>query len=127
MPLLDVAFILDDALFQDGCSVRRRANIVGDNGRVSPLGEEFFNDVGVVVTQQSPQDLMKTEDGQMIPRRIFLASRFQFIALAPGFQPDEIVWNGVAYTVTESLPYSRYGDGFYEVIAEFRNAIPPLQ
>lgn len=130
MPQLDVSFILDDEMLADCFSVRRRLNVMGKNGRVTAEGDQYFKEEFGVVTQQDPADLLRTEDGQTITRRIFVASRFQFIAATqgnPGNQPDVIEWNGVEYTVSESLPYSRFGEGFYECIAEYRNAIPPLQ
>lgn len=127
MPLLDVSFMLDDPMFSDEFSVTRRLNTMGTNGRVTAEPDEVFDGLTGVVTQQDPSTLLRAEDGMTLPRRIFIASRFQFIALAPGYQPDEITWNGTVYTVTSSLPYSRYGSGFYEAIAEVRKAVPPLQ
>lgn len=127
MPQLDVSFMLDDPMLADSFSVTRRLNVMGTNGRVTAEPDEVFDNLMGVVTQQNPSDLLRAEDGQTVPRRIFIASRFQFIHIAPGYQPDEITWNGAVYTVSSSLPYSRYGSGFYEAIAEVRQAVPPLQ
>lgn len=127
MPLLDVSFVLDDVMLADTFDVQRRLNTVGSNGRVTATPDEVFLGVGGVVTQQSSSDLMRTEDGQTIPKRIFIASRFQFMAVTSTNQPDEVTWDGVVYTVTSSLPYSRYGSGFYECVAEYRGPIPPAQ
>lgn len=127
MPLLNVAFMTTDPMVADCFDVRRRLNVVGLNGRVSAEPDQLFQGMLGVVTQQNPADLIKTEDGQSIPRRILICSPFQFIAIAPGQQPDEVTWNGTVYLVTESLPYSRYGEGHYEAIAEYRGPVPPLQ
>lgn len=127
MPLLDVSFMVEDPMLADTFDVRRRLNIIGDNGRVTALPDEIHTGLIGVITQQDPSDLIRTEDGQTIPRRIFVASRFQMIALGPDRQPDEITWNGTVYTAVHSIPYSRYGAGFYECIAEFRGPVPPLQ
>lgn len=127
MPQLDVSFMVSDPMLADGFTVTRRLNSMGTNGRVTATEDEVFDDLLGVITQQNPSDLIRTEDGQRIPRRIFIASQFQFIALAPGSQPDWVTWNGTVYTVTECFPYSRYGAGFYEALAEFRGPIPPLQ
>lgn len=125
MPMLDVSFVLDQAEFEDEFKVRRRLDVVGKNGRVIASPDEWFDAYGVV-TQQDPAELLKTEDGQSImSRKIFLASRTRFVQAAEGQQGDEITWNGIIYTCISSLPYSRYGEGFYEAIAEFREPIPP--
>lgn len=127
MPLLNVGFMTADPMLADCFSVLRRLDIVASNGRVSANPDQQFQDLHGVVTQQDPSDLIKTEDGQTIPRRILICAQFQFIVEGPGCQPDEITWNGIVYTAVSSLPYSRYGDGHYECIAEFRGPVPPLQ
>ena len=127
MPLLNVAFMTVDPILADCFDVVRRLNVVGTNGRVTAYPDQHFEQQYGVVTQQDPADLIKTEDGQSIPRRIMICSPFQFIVAGPEQQPDEITWNGTVYTAIESLPYSRYGDGHYECIAEYRGPIPPLQ
>lgn len=127
MPLLDCSFMCEDPLLADTFDVRRRVQAVGPDGRVSAVPDEVFTGLIGVVTQQDPSDLIRTEDGQSLPRRIFIASRFAFIAAGPNMQPDEVLWNGVLYTVSSSLPYSRYGAGFYEAILEFRGPVPPIQ
>lgn len=127
MPMLDVSFMLDDAMLNDVFNVQRTLNIVGSDGRLTRENDELFEKVEGVVTQQDPADLIRTEDGMSVPKRIFVASRFQFISETPANQPDLIFWNKVWYSVVQVFPYSRYGDGFYEVIAEFRGPVPPLQ
>lgn len=127
MPLLDVSFVLDDPTLADTFDLQRRIESVGTNGRVSiVLGDLLVGCLGVV-TQQSPGDVMRQEAGMSVPKRIFVASRTQFIALAPGLQPDEITWNGAVYAVESVFPYSRYGSGFYECVAQVRSVAPPLQ
>lgn len=127
MPQLDVSFMTSDPMLSDVFDVRRRLNIVRQNGRVDAVPDQLFVGMQGVVTQQDPSELMKTEDGQEMPRRIFIASTFQFIATAPGYQADEITWNGIVYTVTSVLPYSRFGNGTYECIAQFKGPIPAQQ
>lgn len=130
MPLLDVSFMCEDPMLADTFDVRRRLNVMGVDGRVTATAGQLFVGVVGVVTQQGVATLMRMEDGQSVPKRIFIASRFQFITESlgsPGNQPDEITWNGILYYVEESLPYSRYGAGFYECIAQFRGVVPPTQ
>lgn len=115
MPELDVSFVLDDAAFSDSFDVCRRAEVLVD-GRTT-VSEQWFRGVEGVVTQESPSDIMRREEGVSVPQRIFIATRFRVYKAAIGYQPDKIRWNGSDYYVESVLPYSRYGDGFYEVIA----------
>lgn len=115
MPDLDVSDVLDDPMFEDQCDVMRRPETLVD-GRMQ-TGEVWFRKVSIVITQQDPATLMRREDGVTVPRRIFVASRFRFYGASQGYQPDAIHWNGTVYYVEEVLPYTRYGDGFVEVVA----------
>lgn len=116
MPQLDVSFLTVDPMLADTFDVVRRREVMV-NGRATVDEESFLDEMGVV-TQESPAELMKTADLQNVPRRIFVASMFQFYGALEGYQPDDIIWNGTVYTVVVNLPYSRFGAGFYEVIAE---------
>lgn len=127
MPQLDVSFMTMDPMLADSFEVTRRLNVMGNDGRVTAVPDTQYSDLRGVVTQQDPADLIRTEDGQTIPRRIFIASTFQFLAAAPGQQPDEITWDENVYTVSEVFPYSRFGVGTYECIAEVRKMIPEAQ
>lgn len=115
MPDLDVSFVLDDPMFSDTFAVCRRPETLVDGRTV--VGEQWFSNVEGVVTQESPADIMRREEGVMVPQRIFIATRFRMYKAAVGYQPDKIRWNGTDYYVESVLPYSRYGEGFYEVIA----------
>lgn len=121
MPQLDVSFMTTDPMLADRFEVVRRRETIVD-GRTVTTPQSLGSKTGVV-TQQDPAEIMKREDGQFVPRRIFVATMFQIYPAVEGFQPDEILWNGTRYEVTEVLPYSRYGRGVYEVIAETRKAM----
>lgn len=121
MPQLDVSFMTTDPMLADTFEVVRRPETIVDGRTVTTPQSQGYQ-TGVV-TQQDPAELMKREDGQFVPRRIFIATMFQIYPAVEGFQPDEILWNGTRYEVTEVLPYSRYGRGVYEVIAETRKAM----
>lgn len=127
MPLLDVSFVVDDPMFADWVAVQRRNDVVGTNGRTVPTVYQTFPRVRGVITQQDPQELMRRDDSQSVPRRIFFATRFQCRGASQegdaSYQPDLITWNGTIYTVQEVLSYSRYGRGIYEVIAASMNAM----
>ena len=129
MPLLDVSFMTSDPFLAGTVDVRRRLNVVGDDGRVTAAPDRLFPGVAAVVTQQDASTLMRAEDGQSFPKRIFLATRFRMVEAVsgnPGNQPDEVTWRGLVYTVESVLPYPQFGAGTYEVICEYRGAVPPL-
>lgn len=123
MPDLDVSFMTVDSMLSDTFDVIRRTDPVGTNGRTVPVNQQTFSGLTGVVTQQDPADLMRSEDGQMVPRRIFVAAPFAFRNASTGFQPDQIVWQGTTYTVVQAYPYSRFGAGFHEAVAESMNAV----
>jgi hypothetical protein len=139
MPELDVSFVLDDPMFSDLCSIIRRSGGVTSKGRANPVKFWRFDNVGCVVTQEEPDELDRKPDGEMAPRRINVFSQTPMYGpvidplvaddtqepivlpqppLGVPYQPDLILWNGTCYIVTQVLPYSRYGSGFYEVKAE---------
>lgn len=121
MPQLDVSFMTTDPMLADRFEVvRRRETIVDGRTTVTPVSLGMQTGV---VTQESPSEIMKREDAQLVPRHIFVATMFQVYPAVEGYQPDEIVWNGTRYEAISVLPYSKYGRGVYEIIAEARKAM----
>lgn len=123
MPQLDVSFMTADPMLSDAITVTRRKDVVGINGRTTPTVERVFNNIRAVVTQADPAAIMRREEGQIVPRRIFVASTFAFRNASKGASgvnnhPDIITWNSCDYLVGEVLPYSRFGGGTFEVIAD---------
>lgn len=134
MPMLDVSWVTTDPMMADTFDVDRREDVVGSNGRTTPTVVESFMGLVGVVTQQDPADLLRRDDGQIVPRRIFIASPFAFRGatkdgppLPVGFQPDLINWNGTTYVVTNVMSYQRFGRGFSEVVAESMTAVDTPQ
>lgn len=126
MPMLDVSFVTADPMLADTFAVRRQEQVITDKGRVETTDTLFENLTGVV-TQQDPAELMKRDDGQFVPRSIFVASRFAFRNVVEGFQPDIIIWNGTEYWVRQVYSYSRFGTGMYEVVASSQTAVDQPQ
>lgn len=127
MPHLDVSFMTADPMLADTFKVERRMDIVGTNGRTIPTVTATFKNVVGVVTQQDPADLVRNDDGQFMPRLITICSRFSFHGVSPGGQPDLITWNGSQYVVKHLVPYSRFGRGTYEIVAEAMVAVGAVQ
>jgi hypothetical protein len=132
MPQLDVSFLTADPMLSDVITVTRRKDVVGANGRTTPTVERVIDGIMAVVTQADPAAIMRREEGQIVPRRIFIASTFAFRNASKGASgvnnhPDIITWNNCDYVVNEVLPYSRFGGGTFEVIAESFTALDAPQ
>lgn len=123
MPLLDVSFMTSDPMLADRFQVTRRTDSVNNKGRTVPTTNQVFQNIVGVVTQQDPADLMRRDDGQMVPRMILVCSSFIFRGATEGFQPDIITWNGTDYTIKHVMNYSRFGAGTMEVVAESMQAM----
>ena len=126
MPQLDVSFMMLDEMLSDCFSVQRRVDLLV-NGRTTPTIEKVFEGQRGIITQQDPAEIMRTPDAQMNPKLIFVASSFAFRGVAEcegtNYQPDIIVWSGAEYLVKQVMPYSRYGAGIHECIAESMQAV----
>jgi hypothetical protein len=125
MPALDVSFMTLDPMFADSFKVTRRADVVDARGRTTPTIVAVFPEEWGVITQQDPADLMRNDDGQMMPRLIFIATAFLLRAATKGFQPDIVTWDGVDYKIKHLLSYSRFGGGTIEAVAESMAATDP--
>lgn len=127
MPSLDVSFVTADPALCDTFDVIRRVETVSAKGRPTMTETTIAGQLGVV-TQQDPSELMRQTDLQIAPRSIFIASRFAFQGASAGYQPDVIVWpagGSTRYTVRQTFPYSRYGAGLHECVAEIQAATNP--
>ena len=118
MPELDVSFMCADPMFADTFRVTRRADVVNDKGRTSANADEVIEGVMGVVTQEDPADLVRTPEGQRVPRVIFIATTFPLRSVNTGIQPDIITWDCADYMVIEVKPYSRFGAGTYQARAQ---------
>jgi hypothetical protein len=118
MPQLDVSFMTADPMLADTFTVTRRQDVVNSKGRTTPTVTAVFEDVMGVVTQEDPADLIRLPDGQTVPRKIMVCTSFAARGASTGYQPDVITWDGSDYMVTKVLPYSRFGAGTFEVIAQ---------
>lgn len=133
MPLLDVSFVVNDPMLADAFVVRRYAETVDTGGRAGQVLQETFDPVIGVVTRESPDELMRTPDLSTVPSRIFVASMFAFRgpsrdADLPATWPGDVIsYLGTDYTVVKTQPYSQYGGGTHQCVAESQRAadLPP--
>lgn len=132
MPWLDVSDIVVDPDLADLFNVIQRPETVDAQGR-SSTGRVENLDIPGVVTMQDPAELMRRDDSDSAPRLIFVASTFQFRATSKEegsqYKGDIIVWpqpgeqGSTEYTVIKVYPYSRFGAGMTEVVAQSMNAV----
>lgn len=121
---LDVSEVLFDPDLADMFDVVRKDEVVNQQGR-SEIKEYVHRDVVGVITAQSPAGLLRRDDGQMMPRKYVLVTVFRVRGPGKTHQPDDILLEGQRFTVTEVLPYSRFGSGFVEAIITSMNASNP--
>lgn len=125
MPDLDVSFMLSDPMLSDLITVTRRADTVDQKGREQVRVEQVSPNISAVITQEPPDLLHRTPEDEMVPRKIFGATSFAVRGASSGKQPDIITWAGSDYLVIQVLPYSRFGGGTYEFVAQTFTATDP--
>lgn len=125
MAYVDVAEVLLDPDLADLFSVVRRTETFA-NGRPVIATVTTPNVVGVV-TATGPSGLERRDDGQMMTRQVNIVTQFRLRGPGTGIQPDQIVIDGNTFTVVDILPFSRFGAGFVEAIAEVMasQSVPP--
>lgn len=121
---IDVSEVLFDPDLADMFDVVRKEETVNEQGR-STIKERRYQDIVGVITAQSPAELLRRDDGQMMPRKYAVVTVFRLQGPGKGYQPDDIWLDGQRFTVTEVLPYSRFGSGFVEAIITSMNASNP--
>lgn len=128
MALLDLSEVMFDPDLVTGFTVIRRAETVGNNGRSTLVETTITTDpvtgypiVGII-NHAGSAEIIRRDDGTMMSRMIGIITSFRLRGPAPGFQPDIVLLEGTRYTISEVLPYTRYGSGFVEAVATSMNA-----
>jgi hypothetical protein len=114
MPLIDTSELLTDPDFVETVQVIRRAETISDQGRVSTQNVSY--DVIASVQPQTDQPMIRGPDQQNLPQLIQVISQWRLRGIAPGYQPDLVVWNGTTFVVNKVFNWSHFGLGF--VMAE---------
>ena len=118
-----------DPLFWDDITVRRRQQVITQNGRVSVQTTTFA--MQAVVVAASPNDLQRVPDYQQMGKAISIYGimpRLQGPALnvdGTQTQPDQVEWHGSLYVVRLLEDYSGYGRGFFHAVAESVQSVDP--
>lgn len=125
MPNLDVSDLLFDPDLADRFDVERVAETVGSNGRTT-LQRTLHPKIVGVLTPESPADLIRRDDAQMMTHKLSVVTMFRLRGPSIGVQPDEILYHGARYTVVSVMPFSRFGKGFVEATATaMASSAPP--
>lgn len=124
MPNLDVTDLLDDDDLADDFDVLRRDEAISDHGRPVITVSTFAGQRGVI-THSSPDTLQRRDDAQMTSRVAVIITTFRLRASGDGFQPDQVLYDGITWTIKAVSPYTRFGAGFVECIMESMNAADP--
>lgn len=126
---IDVNDVILDADFADLFVVLRRLDHVTSKGRSDPSTRRYPNTPGVICAA-SKNDLDRLDDNQRMGRNLSVVTTFPLRGPAPGYQPDEIVWQGDTYVVKALDPYPQYGRGFVQAIVgsidSVDHAVPAL-
>lgn len=126
MPMLDVSSVLLDPLFAEPFTVIQRSEAIGDNGRAGETPVSIPNVIGVWLPDR-PAGLDRGPDSSMAPRGGSFITTFKLRQLGPGYKADQVQIGNILYTVTEVLPFSRFGAGFTEARLSSMNATDPVQ
>lgn len=123
MAFIDVTDVLSDPDFADLVTIRRVSETVNGFGESVPASVEFTG-IPMVITYQSPAEIVRKDDGTSTPRKASVVTAFQLRQQSPGYQGDQIDVDGSTLVVTEVLPFKRFGPGFCEAIATYMGSSP---
>lgn len=121
MPLLDVTEILSDDDLGDVFDVIRRVEVPDGHGRATYTPTTIPNQVGVVISID-PSDLKRDDGSELSFRNISIATTFRLRAAGIGIQADQVVWDGITFTITKVKVHTRWGAGFVKAEATSQNA-----
>lgn len=112
MPDLDVSDVLLDPDFAQALTIKRRTETVGTNGRSSVVFTTVSPAPYGVILPQNDAPLVRGPDQQHLPALISVHTPYRLRSVAPGAQPDIVVWNGADYVVDKVYPFGDFGSGF---------------
>lgn len=122
MAMLDFSPVVLHPMLASVFSVARRTETVNDKGRPTTTSTQFPNLYGVVTVEKGSK-LERREDGQFVPRKLQVVTKFQLRSAAQGFQPDQVMFRGTVYTVVDVQPYPHFGQGFCVAQCDSMNAM----
>lgn len=110
MPDIDVSELLLDPDFVETIQLTRRAEVIGNNGRMTT--SNTVHNIIASVQPQSDQPMIRGPDQQNLPQLIAVITKFRVRPISPGYQPDLVLWNGTIFVVNKVYNWSHYGQGY---------------
>lgn len=122
--MLDFSDILSDTdVAGQRFTVVRRTETVGDDGRSTTTSTSIPDQVGSVVPGD-PGKLLRKEEGAMADNVITITTTFRLRAVGEGVQPDQVVYDGMVYTITAVKRWGRMAN-MVKATAVSQNAADP--
>lgn len=119
MAQLDVSEVFDDDVLQDSFAVKRREQVVDNDGYAS---NNVTDDEGFgVVCMASPNDLLRLPEEQRTTKTLSIVTRYPLRATAPDVSPDLVGWQGSFFVVVNVEPYTHFGAGFVQALCSSQN------
>jgi hypothetical protein len=125
VPTLDFTDIIYDTDLSDVFDVIRRTETVSTATGRSSVTEEIITGLTGVVVPGDPGNIMRDESGQMTSRLITVTTDFRLRPASLNSQPDQVLYDGVPYTVKAVKLWTRLGPGFVKAVAESQRSYDP--
>lgn len=108
-----LSFDLVDSPFR----VLRRSEQIEESSGFADIRYTVFPRVIGVVCAADANSLDAGSDESHQEKAISIVTNFPLRGIAPGMQPDIVVWHGDNYKVVKVEDYSAYGPGFIQAVA----------
>lgn len=111
---IDVTDLLIDPDLAEPLVIQRQKETVTDKGRETNTVETFHS-FGVVQPKDTAiggNEVTRGADGMFRAAALIIITPFRLRGPGPGYQPDQVIWQGDPYVVTLVNNFTRYGAGF---------------
>lgn len=116
MPQLDVSDALGDPELIGRISVIRRSAKPGLDG-FDVIVPTYFRNIVATVCMADQNALEMGSDESHQNKALSIIARFPLRGVAPGMQPDIVLWRGNHYKVVAVDDYSEWGPGYVRAVA----------
>lgn len=113
---IDVNDVMVDPEFATVFDVKRRTEVVNNQGRTELTETMFPAIVGIITWTEA--GISRGEDGTIVPQSLNVVTPFSLRDNSQGFAADVIVWQGEEYLVKSIKANRHLGRGFTRASAE---------
>lgn len=114
MPYLDTSMVLDDPMFNDKFQIRRTKRTGFIKGRVQYEYEIIDTDGVITSIPAEHLNRIPQADRARSPKYVYCKQKLQLAT--KDYAPDEIIFDGSVWQVTDVNDWSKYGKGFYRAL-----------